>query len=63
MREQMDFKYGAADLYFVCIMRPESLEGTIKDTDEVLQTAWIPLSDIDATNDETSKYRLFPNAH
>lgn len=29
MREQLDYKYGAADFYIVCILRPHPTEQTV----------------------------------
>ena len=61
-REQLDHKYGAADFYFTCLLQPGA--GTsvnIQDVGEVQSAKWIPLSEI-TTNDDTSQYRLLPNA-
>jgi len=62
MREQIDFKYGAADLYMVCILKPSAQqEVDIQDTQEVSAARWIPLSEI-TTNEDGCKYKLFSNA-
>lgn len=62
MREQLGVKYGAADFYFVCVMKPSAQQAVdIQDTQEVSAARWIPLSDL-TTNDEGAKYKLFSNA-
>jgi mutator protein MutT len=63
MREQLDYKYGAADFYIVCLLRPHptSQEVNIQDTQEVSAAKWIPLSEI-STNEDGCKFKLFPNA-
>ena len=61
MREQLDYKYGAADVYVVCVLKPNSIGVNIQDTGEIFNAKWIPLSEI-TTNDDNSKYKLFPNA-
>jgi len=58
MREQMDYKYGAADFYFVCLLKPVDETLNIQDTDEVSAAKWIPLADIH----KDSEIQLFPNA-
>lgn len=59
MREQLDYKYGAADFYIVCILKaPENAkdqEVDIQDTQEVSTAKWIPLSKI-TTNEDGSEY-------
>ena len=61
-REQLDHKYGAADFYFTCLLQPgEGTSVNIQDVGEVQSAKWIPLSEI-TTNDDTSQYRLLPNA-
>ena len=57
LREQLDFKYGAADFYFVCLLQPKDLELNIQDTQEVSQAKWVPLMDL-----PNSEFKLFPNA-
>ena len=62
MREQLDYKYGAADFYIVCILKPSDDQNIdIQDTQEVCAAKWIPLSEI-TTNEDGCKYKLFPNA-
>merc|ERR1712086_111840 len=63
MREQLDYKYGAADFYIVCVLRPHPTEQQVdvQDTQEIKAASWIPLSEI-TTNEEGCKYKLFPNA-
>jgi hypothetical protein len=61
-REQLDHKYGAADFYFTCLLQPDQVTSVnIQDVGEVQSAQWIPLSEI-TTNDDSSKYRLLPNA-
>jgi len=63
MREQLDYKYGAADFYIVCVLRPHATEQQVdvQDTQEVSAAKWIPLSEI-TTNEDGSRFKLFPNA-
>lgn len=62
-REQLDHKYGAADFYFTCLLKPDSVTTVdIQDIGEVQSAKWIPLAEI-TTNDDTSKYRLLPNPY
>jgi len=63
MREQLDYKYDAADFYIVCVLRPDPNEQNVNvhDTQEVTAAKWIPLSEI-TTNEDGCKYKLFPNA-
>jgi len=63
LREQMDHKYGAADFYIVCVLRPHPTEQKVdvQDTQEITNAQWIPLSEI-TTNEDGCKYKLFPNA-
>ena len=61
LREQVDYLYGAADFYFVCVLKPtDSTKICIDDTDEVKKAQWIPISAI--TGGEKSEFQLFPNA-
>ena len=63
LREQLDYKYGAADFYLVCVLRPHATEQSVdvQDTQEVCSARWIPLTEI-TTNEEGCKFKLFPNA-
>ena len=62
MREQIDYKYGAADFYIVCILKPAKQEGVnIQDVQEVSSAKWIPLSEI-TTNEDGCPYKLFPSS-
>jgi len=62
MREQIDYKYGAADFYIVCILKPAQQEGVnIQDVQEVSSAKWIPLSEI-TTNEDGCKFKLFPSS-
>jgi len=58
LREQLDYKYGAADFYFVCVLQPIDETVDIRDTQEVSAARWIPLSEITPQ----SEIKLFPNA-
>ena len=60
LREQVDYLYGAADFYFVCILKPNDTKILIDDTDEVKKAEWIPISAI--TGSESASHKLFPNA-
>ena len=63
LREQMEHKYGAADFYMVCLMKPsENQKVEIKDTMEIYNAKWIHLDEI-TDNSPESEYRLFPNAY
>lgn len=59
----MDYKYGAADFYIVCVLRPNATDQAVdvQDTQEVSAAKWIPLSEI-TTNEDGCKFKLFPNA-
>ena len=46
LREQMDFKFGAADFYFVCVLRPEVEDIGIQDSQEVKAAQWVSLDDL-----------------
>lgn len=63
LREQLDYKYGAADFYMVCVLRPHATEQSVdvQDTQEVCSARWIPLTEI-TTNEDGCKFKLFPNA-
>ena len=63
LRECMDHKYGAADFYIVCVLRPHPTQQKVdvQDTQEIQNAHWIPLSEI-TTNEDGCKYKLFPNA-
>jgi hypothetical protein len=60
----LNFRYNASDLYIVCLMHcnTENLEINIIDKREVIEAKWVPLSEL-TSNDEGSKYRMFPNAY
>ena len=62
MREVLDARYSASDLYIVCLMRSlESQEINIIDKREVCDAKWVPLSEL-SSNKEGSPYRMFSNA-
>ena len=63
LREQMDHKYGAADFYIVCMLRPQENYQAIDiiDKHEVKQAKWVPLSAID-DNEDGCEFKLYPNA-
>jgi mutator protein MutT len=61
MREQMDYKYSAADFYIVCILRPVDENIAVQDTQEVENAKWIPLDAI-TTNEDGCEFKLYPNA-
>ena len=62
MREQMDYKYGAADFYIVCVLKPDQNQSVnVQDIQEVSAAQWIPLSEI-TTNEDGTKYKLFPSS-
>jgi ADP-ribose pyrophosphatase YjhB (NUDIX family) len=50
MREQLDYKYGAADFYIVCVLQPIDESLNILDTQEVSLAKWIPLAEIKPDN-------------
>lgn len=54
-------RYGATDLYVVCLLKPVSEEINIIDKREVHAAQWVPLSEL-KSNDSDAKYKLFPNA-
>jgi ADP-ribose pyrophosphatase YjhB (NUDIX family) len=59
MREQLDYKYGAADLYFVAVLSPVDEVVDIADTQEVSVAKWVPLAEL---SKEGTEIKLFPNA-
>ena len=66
LREMLDFRYSASDLYIVCMMHCEmssSQEINIIDKREVIEAKWIPLSDLSSNDEGIAKYRMFPNAY
>lgn len=62
MREQMDYKWGAADMYFGCVLRAFDENIQVQDTQEVFNADWIPLDEITTNEEGSSKYMLYPNA-
>ena len=58
----MDYKYGAADFYIVCILKPSQDKIDVQDTQEVSAVKWIPLSEITTNEPGSSKYMVFPSA-
>ena len=63
LREQMDYKYGAADFYIVCILKPsKDYKIDVQDTQEVSAVKWIPLSEITTNDPGSSKFMVFPSA-
>jgi len=64
LRETLDVKYSAADLYLVCLMMYEEEDQGIDiiDKREVIEAKWVPIREL-TSNDEGAKYRMFPNAY
>lgn len=64
MREMLNARYSASDIYIVCLMHcaEEGFEINIIDKREVIEAKWVPLSEL-SSNDEGAKYRMFPNAY
>ena len=66
VREQTNFKYGAADLYVICALTPSSsdLNPNIIDKREVETARWVSLDEI-THNDENDppEYLMFPTAY
>ncbi|CDW85317.1 nudix domain-containing protein [Stylonychia lemnae] len=64
IRELLQFKYGATDLYIVCLMKMnEGQEINILDKREVHAAQWIPIREIISNEDGICKYKLFQNAY
>jgi ADP-ribose pyrophosphatase YjhB (NUDIX family) len=66
MREMLDFRYSASDIYIVCLMHctcSEDQEINIIDKREVIEAKWIPLADLSSNEEGKAKYRMFSNAY
>ena len=65
MREVLDFRYSATDIYIVCLMHCNKADQEINiiDKREVIEAKWIPLVDLSSNDEKTAKYRMFPNAY
>jgi hypothetical protein len=66
MREMLDFRYSASDIYIVCLMHctcAEDQEINIIDKREVIEAKWIPLVDLSSNEEGKAKYRMFSNAY
>ena len=62
MREQLEYNYGASDLYMVCLVSADKVQDIgILDKLEVCNAKWVPFTDLEH-NGEGCKYKLFPNA-
>jgi hypothetical protein len=64
MREMLNARYSASDIYIVCLMHcaEDGFDINIIDKREVIEAKWVPLSEL-SSNDEGAKYRMFPNAY
>jgi hypothetical protein len=64
MREMLNARYSASDIYIVCLMHcaEDGYDINIIDKREVIEAKWVPLSEL-SSNDEGAKYRMFPNAY
>lgn len=65
LRETLEARYSASDLYLVCLMEcslGSSTEINIIDKREVFQAKWVPLEELFTNTEGECKYRLFPNA-
>ena len=64
MREMLNARYTASDIYIVCLMHcaEDGFDINIIDKREVIEAKWVPLSEL-SSNDEGAKYRMFPNAY
>ena len=64
MREMLNARYSAADIYFVCLMHcgEDGQDINVIDKREVIEAKWVPLAEL-SSNDEGAKYRMFPNAY
>jgi len=64
MREMLNARYSASDIYIVCLMHcaEDGFDIKIIDKREVIEAKWVPLSEL-SSNDEGAKYRMFPNAY
>ena len=65
MREVLEFRYSATDIYIVCLMHCNKADQEINiiDKREVIEAKWIPLVDLSSNDEKTAKYRMFPNAY
>lgn len=65
MREMLDFRYSASDIYIVCLMHCNHAiqEINIIDKREVIEAKWIPLVDLSSNEEGIAKYRMFANAY
>ena len=65
MREWLESRYKATDLYVVCLLSvaacDESQKINIIDKREIFQAKWVPVTEL-TSNEEGSPYRLYPNA-
>jgi len=59
-----NYKYGAADLFIVCILRPDEArqEIDIVDRKDIKAAKWISLDSITASN-EADKCKIFPSSY
>ena len=64
MREMLNARYTASDIYIACLMHcaEDGYDINIIDKREVIEAKWVPLSEL-SSNDEGAKYRMFPNAY
>ena len=62
LREQLNFKYGATDVYFTSVCITEKFAINVEDTNEVQLAEWIQLDKISENNDEKDppEYLLYP---
>ena len=60
LRETINYKYGASDFYFGCILTVDTTQGVaIEDTEEISQAKWVNLDAITDTNSETDPPEYF----
>jgi hypothetical protein len=65
LREWLDARYSAADLYIVCLMHTVCSEQEINiiDKREVIEAKWVPLEELSSNDEGVAKYRMFPNSY
>lgn len=63
LRETLDARYSATDLYLVCLLTvPDDAQAiNIIDQREIFQAKWVPMGEL-LHNEADAKYRMFPNA-
>ena len=60
LRETLNFKFGASDFYFVCVLTSEAEQSvSIEDVAEVSLAEWVDLDKITDCNSETDPPEYF----